>query len=94
MNRRSIDKQVATYKRNHGGSDFGDVERSKIERDKLSAMKAQKSVEMAMPKEFSSITDEDMDAYENASYEEKKARGNAKTHQSRYKKLTQHDEFQ
>lgn len=94
MNRKTIGKQIETYQRNHKGSDFGDVERSKVERDKMSAAKAQKSVERALPTDLCCITDEDMVAYENASYEQKKVRGNAKTHQNRYQSLSQHDEFQ
>lgn len=93
MDEKIIKKHIATYKRNHKGSDLGDVERSKVERDKLRVVKAQKLVQQVIPKDYTSTTDEDMDAYQNALHTEKKAQRTAKTHQERYKKLSQDDDF-
>jgi hypothetical protein len=88
-----LEKKVSTYKRNHKGDSFGDVERSKVKRDKISLNKSQKAIEYSIKAVTNTLSDEIADEYEELLYQEKRARGSVKTHGKRLKELSKHEDF-
>lgn len=94
-NKKILLHNVNTYKRNHSVEYFGDVEKSKVQRDKMKLRKVENEIKKALPAGGkSNITDEEIDYLEEAVHASQKARGGVNTHNKRYKNLSRHEDFQ
>jgi hypothetical protein len=85
--------QLASYKRNHSGNHYEEMEKSKIKKEKLLGSKLDGKVQDKIKgMDLKDSSDADMEDLSAICHEMKKIRGNLKTHKKRYKSLFRDEE--
>ena len=87
-------KQILkSYNRNHQGTNFGDVEKGKINREKHQIIKLQTKSKTLIYKTIANSDDNLLDEIDNINHQYKKVTGNLNTHKIRLTELQKNNDF-
>ena len=84
---------LKSYKRNHQGENFEDVEKEKISKEKQQVKRLEKKAKALLNKALATSDDDLIDEIESISHQSKKVAGNLNTHKTRLSELQKNDDF-